>query len=290
MEMRWINYAKGSCLRIGPGYHIGKLKVKETTSKRKNGYTIWRCECECGGSILLDTRTIQRQTVQDCGYITKTKPGQKNLTGQRFGKLVCLVPTEKRAKSGGTIWKCQCDCGNICEAVSTQLTHGYKKSCGCLSHPPRKELVGKHFGMLTVIGYAGKRSGMHRWKCKCDCGNETIVGQTLLQSGKTKSCGCLQKEIIKNNLQLIEGTSVTLLEANKNRTISTNTSGYTGVYRQKRTGKWAAQIGFKNKMYYLGAYEKMEDAIEARKRGEQMHDDFLEWYHSVYLQEIKKRT
>ena len=50
-------------------------------------------------------------------------------------------------------------------------------------------------GQLTVIEYAGKRAGMHRWKCVCDCGNETIVGQTLLQTGKTKSYGCIQKDI-----------------------------------------------------------------------------------------------
>lgn len=44
--------------------------------------------------------------------------------------------------------------------------------------------------MLTVLEYAGKQGGMHRWRCLCDCGKESIVGQTLLQSGKNKSCGC----------------------------------------------------------------------------------------------------
>lgn len=267
------------------GYRVGKLTVAEATAERKNGYTVWRCACDCGGSISLDTRTLQRGTVQDCGCTTKTTPSQKDLTGRRFGRLVCVEPTAERGKSGGTVWLCKCDCGNVCNAVSTQLTHGYKKSCGCLSHPPRKELVGKRFGMLTVLEYAGKRDGMHRWKCKCDCGNETIVGQTLLQSGKTKSCGCLQRECIKDNLCLVAGTSVTKLERMKNRTISTNTSGHTGVYRQKKTGKWVAQIGFRNKRYYLGTYEKKEDAIQARKCGERMHEDFLDWYYSVYLSE-----
>ena len=73
----------------------------------------------------------------------------------------------------------------------------------------------------------GNEQVMHRWKCVCDCGNETIVGQTLLQTGKTKSCGCIQKDIYKDNLKLVDGTSVTILEANKNRLIATNTSGHT---------------------------------------------------------------
>lgn len=75
---------------------------------------------------------------------------------------------------------------------------------------------------------------MHRWKCRCDCGNETIVGQTLLQTGKTKSCGCLQSSIITENLKRCEGTSVTILEASKRKPISSNQSGFTGVYQNKK--------------------------------------------------------
>lgn len=119
--------------------------------------------------------------------------------------------------------------------------------------------------MLTVTGYAGKEDGQHLWRCKCDCGKETVVGQTNLQSGKTKSCGCLQEKQLLENLKLCEGTSVTILEANRGRLLPTNTSGVTGVYRNRRTGRWCAQITFKRKTYYLGAYEKKDDAIRGAK-------------------------
>lgn len=59
-----------------------------------------------------------------------------------------------------------------------------------------------------------------------------------------------------DNLKLCEGTSVTILEAVKHRRLPTNRSGYTGVYQHKKSGKWVAQITFKRKTYYLGAYEK----------------------------------
>lgn len=272
---------KTAASNIGVGFRVGKLTVESPTQERKNGYIVWLCRCDCGGSILLDTRALQRGAIRDCGC-GKIKPGMKDLTGRRFGRLVCLEPTEQRAKSGGTIWRCQCDCGSICLAVSTQLTHGYKKSCGCWGHPPLKDLVGKRFGRLTVLAYAGKRAGMHRWKCRCDCGEETIVGQTLLQSGKTKSCGCLQAASIVGNLKLCEGTSVTVLEASKRRVLPTNTSGYTGVYQNRRSGKWCAQITFKRKTYYLGSYDRLEDAVAARKRGEEMHDDFIQWYYTTH--------
>ena len=88
--------------KIGIGFRIGKLTVSEPTGERKNGYMVWNCTCDCGGAVQLDTRTLQRGTVRDCGCETKVKPGQKDLTGQRFGRLVCLEPSPHRNKQGGT--------------------------------------------------------------------------------------------------------------------------------------------------------------------------------------------
>ena len=143
-------------------------------------------------------------------------------------------------------------------AVLHQLRVGYKKSCGCLSHPPLKDYVGKKFGKLTVIEYFGKRAGMHRWKCICECGNVTIVGQTLLQSGKTKSCGCLvylpKKDISENIFYkgFIDGTNIGKLEARINKPpIASNNSGYNGVYKNAK-GLWTAQITFKKKNILSG--------------------------------------
>ena len=135
--------------------------------------------------------------------------------------------------------------------------------------------------MLTVTGYAGKEDGQHLWRCKCNCGKKTVVCQTNLQS-ETKSGGCLQEKQILENLKLCEGTSVAVLEANRGRLLPTNTSGVTGVYRNRRTGKWCAQITFKRKTYYLGAYEKKDAAIRARKRGEGLHEDFIAWYYATH--------
>lgn len=266
-------------MKIEAGFQVGRLTVTAPTGRRKNGYMIWHCDCECGGFIELDTRALQRGTYRDCGCLSKVKPGQRDLTGMRFGKLVCVEPTAER-KYATTVWRCQCDCGNTAFVPARQLLAGYVKSCGCLEHPPLKDFVGQRFGKLTVLSYAGKRAGMHRWRCRCDCGNETIVGQTLLQTGKTKSCGCLQKKVILDNLNLVDGTSVTRLEAGKKRRIRSNTSGYTGVYLQKRTGRWAAQITFQGRTHFLGSYAKKADAIKARQRGEEeYHDKFLEQYY-----------
>lgn len=247
----------------------------EDSGSRKNGYTVWRCQCSCGGEIALDTRALQRGAIQNCGCMRIVK---KDLTGQRFGRLkvMAVEPVQK----GPTLWRCRCDCGNETIVPTAQLTSGNKKSCGCLAHPPRKEFVGKRFGKLLVTDYAGKRAGMHRWKCLCDCGMSTVVGQTLLQTGKTKSCGCIQAQVVLETMKFIDGTSVTKLEKTGTNLISTNSSGHTGVYYNKQTHKWIAQIGFKGKNIYLGSYKELLAAKKVRQSAEQrIYGEFLANYY-----------
>lgn len=167
----------------------------------------------------------------------------------------------------------------------TLLQSGRTKSCGCDGRPPIADLTGLTFGKLTVLEQSEWKNGTSYWRCRCTCGNETVVRYFNLLYGHTKSCGCMQKTAIIENLCLVDGTSVTRLESMRNRVIASNTSGYPGVYRQKKTGKWAAQITFKGKTYYLGAFERIEDAVAARKRGEKMHEDFLKLYYQEHSSE-----
>lgn len=277
--------------KIGPGHRVGHLMVISDSGERKNGYVVWNCRCDCGKEIKLDRRTLQRETVTDCGCLTKIKPGQRDISGQRFGKLTAQYCTQKRDRSGSYYWHCICDCGGEVDASLHQLQTGCRKSCGCLSHPPLKQFVGRRFGQLTVTAYAGKKNGMHQWTCLCDCGNETVVGQSLLQSGKTKSCGCIRETVGRDHLKLVAGTSVTMLETVHRHPNAANVSGHTGVYLNRKVQKWCAQIGFQGKTYYLGSYDRKEDAVKARLRGEEIHERFLDWYYREYLpgQAVKSR-
>lgn len=57
-----------------------------------------------------------------------------------------------------------------------------------------ENFTGMRFGHLTVIergeNYYCKGRAYPRWRCKCDCGNETLVIAAVLKAGKKKSCGC----------------------------------------------------------------------------------------------------
>lgn len=54
----------------------------------------------------------------------------------------------------------------------------------------RSDLVGQHFGCLTVTGIESAIGGRLLWTCRCDCGGATATTATKLRSGHTKTCGC----------------------------------------------------------------------------------------------------
>lgn len=57
-------------------------------------------------------------------------PAYKDITGQRFNRLVALSPS-RRNKWGEIIWLCRCDCGGDTEVSGHALRHEKTKSCGC---------------------------------------------------------------------------------------------------------------------------------------------------------------
>lgn len=59
-------------------------------------------------------------------------------------------------------------------------------------------LIGEKYNRLLVVERCeNTNTNKSRWKCLCDCGNETIVVGSQLKSGKVKSCGCYNKELVK---------------------------------------------------------------------------------------------
>lgn len=60
--------------------------------------------------------------------------------------------------------------------------------------PKLIDLTGQRFGRLTIVERAENIGRTTRWRCVCDCGNETVARQPDLRSGRTRSCGCLFSE------------------------------------------------------------------------------------------------
>ena len=64
--------------------------------------------------------------------------------------------------------------------------------------PQTKDLEGLEFGRLRVTQRKGSKHGHAVWLCECACGKQSEVLSGDLTSGKTRSCGCLRKELAPN--------------------------------------------------------------------------------------------
>lgn len=63
------------------------------------------------------------------------------------------------------------------------------------------DLTGKKFGRWVVISFDSITTHYEKlWLCKCLCGNERVVKSGSLKSGKSKSCGCFQREQVNKSL------------------------------------------------------------------------------------------
>ena len=123
------------------------------------------------------------------------------MTGQIFGLLTVISPAPDKVAANGShiaMWRCRCVCGTEVITRAASLKSGHTKGCG-QKHRAIKDMVGFRAGRLTVIerasDYINADGTRHiRWKCRCDCGRETVVRGTALRNGSTQSCGCLRNE------------------------------------------------------------------------------------------------
>lgn len=59
-----------------------------------------------------------------------------------------------------------------------------------------ENIVGEVFSRLTIIEDLGVIKGRRKVMCECECGKTKTIQYQHLKSKSTKSCGCLQKEIV----------------------------------------------------------------------------------------------
>lgn len=100
----------------------------------------WLCQCDCGGTTIATTTHLKSGHTKSCGCLQKesaTKTHLIDYTGETFGKLTVLQ--REPSKNTRTMWKCQCDCGNVVVVSAANLQSGDTLSCGCL-----RESHGEH--------------------------------------------------------------------------------------------------------------------------------------------------
>lgn len=133
----------------------------------------------------------------------------KNL-GNKFGRLTVLS-LDRKDKNNKKYYLCECECGNKKVIRSDSLTSGKTISCGCYNREVNsnrkgekvKDITGQVFGRLTAV-YKTDRTDKYYvsyWMCICECGSEVEVRISQLTTGKTKSCGCLNRELSSQRMK-----------------------------------------------------------------------------------------
>lgn len=207
-----------------------------------------------------------------------------DITGQRFGKLVAIRPTQQRKKNT-VVWECLCDCGNIFFADLNSLRRGYRKSCGCLypqnvfyelpeacicfmnngdyfwfSHEDF-DFISAHRWSTLRGGYAGTW-----WK-----GNQRRIGRLLfgLEVGDKRVVDHINGDIRDNrrcNLRVCTNAQ------NIQHMGTRKTKGYC---LNPRGGTWQARIKCNGKFHYLGSYATEAEArVAYLEASAKLHGDY----------------
>lgn len=267
-----------------------------------------------------------------------------DIVGQQFGMLT--VDEFVGVKKGKARYMCSCQCGNTKEVNRYSLLNGETKSCGCMRLIDTADIVGRRFGKLTVIAYeesAGRRWD-HYYRCRCECGKESLVKRSHLLDGLISTCGdCTHIEaegdhmryychngdsfiFDSSDLSLIEGKrfyispqgypmyknddkdeplTKILMNPEENKVIdhidgdrannrrsnlrianlsenawntalmTTNSSGYKGVYFHKASGKYHVSIRVNGQRIFIGYFDNPEDGARA-------YDEAARFFHGEF--------
>ena len=101
----------------------------------------------------------------------------KDLTGQRFGRLV-VIGREGSTAQGTATWRCLCDCGNECVVEGAKLRKGNTKSCGCLHNDAARQRRTTHGKSGTRI-YAIWKTMIQRCSNPCNKNYDRYGGRGI---------------------------------------------------------------------------------------------------------------
>lgn len=279
------------------GKKFGKLTVIERAESRitPKGQikSVWKCLCDCGNEIEVLASNLVRGNTKSCGcssaeYANKSK--YLDLTGEKFGKLTVLC--RARMKDRNSYWLCRCECGTEKEISMVALRHG-QKSCGCTAYESAKDrVIGNQYtvdenNIIHVILRNGEemlcdakdwdKLKEYTWrKNKLGYASASICGKQkrfhVVVMGKKS--GYVVDHIDqnklnnqRNNLRFLTKTG----NAINSKLSKNNTSGVKGVHKDRNGKRWVASLMLEGKNIYLGTYDTIEEAAEARKCGEEKY-------------------
>ena len=119
------------------GQKFGRLTVISKCDYKINGGLVWLCQCECGNTKEVASKSLRDGKCKSCGCLKQEtdrapKGNVKDETGNKYGHLTVIA--RAGSNSGGqAMWECECDCPAHPHIIVTgdNLRRGHTQSCGC---------------------------------------------------------------------------------------------------------------------------------------------------------------
>lgn len=208
-------------------------------------------------------------------------PKKLDLAGQRFGKLVVIKETNER-RSSFVVWECLCDCGKTINVPSGYLRIGDTKTCGkCLENVwqvdgniCKCEVKKQNGESIVFIIDIEDYEKLKNFKWYISHGypvtpvknkNNIPIHRYLLNPNDDMDVDHINHNTLDNrriNLRICTTSQNVINKCMQ----SNNTTSNIGIWWDKRTNRWAAEISVNKKKYFLGRFKIKEEAIEARNK------------------------
>lgn len=301
------------------GQKFGHLTVICIDEERtKNGKVYWWCLCDCGNpkmvSVQSTSLTRKKHGTKSCGCARNSKEAQlkakitrasypQDITGYRFGRLTVIertnIKSTRKSDNGAYLWKCKCDCGNICYYSRYALISMANpiRSCGCLYDDTRGigtknyctyDLENYDFGIGYCNNdtyfffdkedynkikdyswwYDGRYVIAHTLKDDKYTTDIIRMHRVVLDIEDREDINVDHKNLIRYDCRKINLRRATNFEnaCNVDRTAMSPT-GVVGVL--PRGNKWYATIKANKISRNLGTFDNFEDAVKARQKAEE---------------------
>ena len=112
---------------------------------------IWECLCNCNQTTYVSTNNLKSGHTQSCGCLQSAiilkyqLIKRESRIGERHGRLIIIKISNNKYRDKEYLYICQCDCGEIIEALYSNLISKNTQSCGCWNNEVKKLRIGnKH--------------------------------------------------------------------------------------------------------------------------------------------------
>lgn len=214
-----------------------------------------------------------------------------DMTGRKYGRLTAIGLD--RIENGHTFWKFRCDCGKTVVIDGWGARSGKIKSCGCFNAERIKKQ--RKFNEYKIVdGYVKvKLNDENHMLCDIEDWERFNGHYWFMNDAGYAVCETMKTGTLRFH-KLVTGTTAEVIIDHINRNKldnrkcnlriatasvnainrglqSNNTTGYKGVYFDKRRRVWKAWVKVYGKLITLGSYPKKEEAIAARQAGEEKY-------------------